>query len=243
MEALLTKELTEDQVRKLRKYEREKRIRAFQIVFEMHKETIGEWEITDYQDAGENWRKVSKLKCECGRTLRYRYTVTNRNTAEIINFGINHLKEHTNFSDDVLREINKQLNAARKEVEEIELRLKEDWKLDIEIPETVIIPDSIKRMLNDGLPLSKSDESHLSSLLQDAYNEKWETSTTTTKDIEDLDRNYTIKRVAPKSGFYDLWEHEQQFMNDMLYLGVGSAMIIAEQLRKSINQYIMQTFI
>lgn len=245
------KELTEDQIKKLQRYEREKRIQAFRIAFDRYKETIGEWEMTDYQDAGENWRTDSKLKCECGRTLRYQYTVTNQISGEILSFGINHLKGHTQFSDNVIREINKQLTVAEKAVNEIEERLLENWTFDMVIPEEVIIPDDIKRMLEDGLPLSSSEESRLSKLIQTVQREKWEKereSLFTERLNRQLDNktnpitdNALIdginKRHDPSSGPFELWEHEMEFVNEMLFAGVGSAMIIAEELHQA-NQYL-----
>lgn len=243
-------ELTEDQVKKLRRYEREKRIQAFRIAFERYKETMGEWEMTDYQDAGENWRTESMLKCECGRTLRYQYTVTNRNTAEVLSFGISHLKGHTNFSDNVIREINKQLTIAEKAISEIEERLLENWTFSIEIPEGVIAPDDIKGMLEDGLPLSKSDESRLLKLIQTAQRDKWkeeresyfneqlnrQLKDDSNRNPKDLAKNGKVKRPDPNTGPFDLWEHEMEFVNEMLFAGVGSAMIISEELHRA-NQY------
>src|SRR5690625_5000656 len=141
----MTMELIQsEKIEKLKEYEKKRRMDAFRIVFERYKETIGEWEITDYKDAGADWRTTSELKCECGRLLRYQYTVINRNTAEILHFGIKHLKLHTSLTDEPIREIQLRLSAVDKSIEEIEERLNEDWVLHMEVPDEVIIPDEIK---------------------------------------------------------------------------------------------------
>lgn len=249
---LLGNKLTTEQIMMLKKYEREKRMQAFQKTFEMYKETIGDWELTDFKDAGENWRTESKLKCECGRILRYQYTVTNRNTAEILSFGIDHLKGHTNFSNNVIREINKHLRAAEKDINEVKERLIQNWTLDMEIPNELVLPDTLKKLLEEGLPLSRAEESHLTKLIQTAKSEKWERerkdffadrmnriseAASTVIHENEKKTQGKIKRIDPTSGPFDLWEHEMAFVDDMLAYGVGSAMIISEELHAS-NYYI-----
>ena len=87
-----TDSLADVHKKKVAKYQKKKKMEAFQRALGEYRETIGDWNLTDFQDAGANWRETSTLKCDCGKKLRYQYTVTNQLTAEKHNFGIDHLK-------------------------------------------------------------------------------------------------------------------------------------------------------
>lgn len=242
---LLERKLTNAQEVKLKKYSREKRMMAFQKIIEKYRDTIGEWELTDYKDAGANWKSESTLKCMCGKTLRYQYTVTNQKTAEILTFGITHLKGHTKFSDEVIRDINKQIRIADKAIDEMEERLLNDWKFNMEVPADVILPENIKKLLEEGMPLSRIEENDLIKLLQEAERVKWKrgridnsngqthrdtmTGLSLLKDV-DSEAKGKITRIEPGNGPFELWTHEQKIVEDMLYSSVGSAMLIAEEL-------------
>src|SRR5699024_8400576 len=64
-----------------------------------------EWEFIHYEDAGKHWRKNSSLYCECGRKLRYQYTLRNKTTGLMKCFGLNHLTEHTGIQPEYARQI------------------------------------------------------------------------------------------------------------------------------------------
>lgn len=245
---LLENKLTNAQAVKLKKYAREKQMLAFQKTLEKYRDTIGDWELTDYKDAGANWKSESTLKCMCGKTLRYQYTVTNQKTAEILTFGITHLKGHTKFSDEVIRDINKQIRIANKAVHEMEERLLNDWKLNMEVPADVILPENITKLLEEGMPLSRIEENELIRLIQEAERVKWkrgridnsngQTNRDARTDLallkdEDCEAKGKIKRIEPGNGPFELWPHEQEFVEDMLYSSVGSAMLIAVELHST----------
>jgi len=238
--AFATEELTEVQMKKFMAFQKKTKIEAFQLALAEYRDAIGEWDMTDFQDAGTDWRETSTLKCDCGRILRYQYTVTNRLTAEIHNFGIHHLQAETGFSDQAIRGIGKYLNAADREIEEVEQRLKENWSLRFDIPESLEIPDELRSTLNDGLPLSKRGEEQLVKLVIDAQRQEWRSLPPQDKPIAEYESKSlnlfgeldTTNDTRP-SGPFDLKESEKAFVIGMLKSGVGSSMVIAEELHKA----------
>ncbi|MBO0603740.1 hypothetical protein I2483_18920 [Sporosarcina sp. E16_3] len=238
--ALVTEELTEVQMKKLLGFQKKKKIEAFQLALAEYRDAIGEWDMTNFQDAGPRWREIGALKCDCGKVLRYQYTVTNRLTAEIHNFGIYHLQAETGFSDQVIRGIGKYLNAADREIEEVEQRLKENWRLTFEIPESLELPDELRSTLNDGLPLSKREEKQLSHLVFEAQRQEWRSlppqrmpiSEYERKSINlfgELDFTNDTKPIGP----FDLKESEKAFVIGMLESGCSSSMVIAGELHNA----------
>ncbi len=235
-----TDSLTEVHKKKVAKYQRKKKMEAFQRALGEYRETIGDWNLTDFQDAGTNWKETSTLKCDCGKKLRYQYTVTNQSTAEKHNFGIHHLKAETGFSDKVIGGIKRYLNAAEREIEEVEQRLLDNWTLNIQIPDSLELPDELRSTLDDGLPLSKKEEALLSDLVMQAQRKEWtsnhsqkivinEYETQPVNIFGELDTMFEAKRNGP----FDLTDSEKAFVEGMLQSGFGSTMVIAEELHKA----------
>ncbi|WP_318617095.1 DUF3895 domain-containing protein [Sporosarcina sp. YIM B06819] len=235
-----TDSLTEVHKKKVAKYQRKKKMEAFQRALGEYRETIGDWNLTDFRDAGTNWRETSTLKCDCGKKLRYQYTVTNQSTAEIHNFGIHHLKAETGFSDKVIGGIKRHLNAAEREIEEVEQRLLDNWTLTIQIPDSLELPDELRSTFDEGLPLSKKEEALLSDLVMQAQRKEWASNRSQrivekeyhTKPVNifgELDTMYGAKCNGP----FELTDSEKAFVEGMLQSGIGSAMVITEELHKA----------
>lgn len=238
--AFATGELTDVQMKKLLAFQKKKKIDAFQLALAEYRDAIGEWDVTDFQDAGPRWREIGTLTCDCGRVLRYQYTVTNRLTAEIHNFGILHLQAETGFSDQAIRGIGKYLNAADREIEEVEQRLKENWRLTFDIPESVELPDELRSTLNDGLPLSKRGEEQLIHLVIQAQRQEWRSLPPQRMPISEYESEslnlfgeLDTTNDTRASGPFDLKESEKEYVIGMLNSGCSSSMVIAEELHKA----------
>lgn len=118
---------------------------------------IDQWAFIDYKDAGDEWRETSRLYCECGRKLRYQYTLANKQTGLRKSFGLNHLTEHTGIPPELARQIVKELNVLMSDKNEIIQKWITGWTLQSEgitrLPPEDHIPKSILRHLRVHMPL------------------------------------------------------------------------------------------
>ncbi|KRL14654.1 hypothetical protein [Schleiferilactobacillus perolens] len=80
-----------------------------------------------YQD-GEHFEFVDmiddpgrklKLRCECGRPLRYQYILKDTETGRILKLGSTHFAQHTNIAPSLIREINKGVKRINLTLDEI----------------------------------------------------------------------------------------------------------------------------
>jgi len=125
------------------------------------KGTVGvndmEWELIDYQDGGIGWDKHKNLKCECGKTLRYQYTVKNLETGVVRKFGINHFIEHTGISPELAKAIVKGWENIDYEMDELLVKMEENWLLEEVINPSLVelidTPKDIQEHFNVGVPL------------------------------------------------------------------------------------------
>lgn len=163
LDAQIEKHLLEKQAVSLELFMERGRKRAFEEVLGKYKagnssgQIADEWEFIRYEDAGKYWRKTSSLYCECGRKLRYQYTLRNKMTGLIKCFGLNHLTEHTGIQPEYARQIVKKLTNLEKERKEIAKKWINHWTLESaginELPSDDKIPEDISWHLNHKVPL------------------------------------------------------------------------------------------
>ncbi|EPY09947.1 Protein of unknown function [Paenibacillus sp. cl6col] len=111
---------------------------------------LDDWIYTGYKDAGT----ISpELRCECGRSLRYQHEVKNRKTGEIKKFGIEHLKEHLGIDAAIVATIKKGFEAIDYELDEILLKIANDWQPAPDAYSVADLPEQLQRQLSLGLPL------------------------------------------------------------------------------------------
>jgi len=111
---------------------------------------LDDWIYTGYKDAGT----ISpELRCECGRSLRYQHEVKNRKTGEIKKFGIEHLKEHLGIDAAIVTTIKKGFEAIDYELDEILLKIANDWRPAPDAYSVADLPEQLQRQLSVGLPL------------------------------------------------------------------------------------------
>lgn len=134
--------------------------------YEDIEQLVDDWIYLEYKDAGY---VSDQLKCECGRSLRYQHTVQNKNTAEILRFGITHLELHTGIDATIVTQIKNGFNAIDFELDEVLHKYKIHWDIRDEmgvIPAGVEIPEDIKEHLQLGLPLLDRQISRLQRIVR-----------------------------------------------------------------------------
>lgn len=126
---------------------------------------LEDWILIDFIDAGF---VTSALKCECGRSLRYQYIVENKKTKERLKFGRDHFEMHTGIDAAIVKEILKGFDAIDLELDEILIKITENWDLKkiIQIPEDFQIPLDIQEHLELELPLLYKQLNRLRSLIE-----------------------------------------------------------------------------
>lgn len=123
-----------------------------------------EWRLINYEDS---LMVNPNTRCECGRPLRYRYTVENINTKKTYKLGIVHLQDHTGMSPELVKAITQGLKKIDLERDEILTKVIDHWKMPFPIPSNLEIPSDILNQLEIGLPLLERQVLKLSILLLD----------------------------------------------------------------------------
>lgn len=109
-----------------------------------------DWVLLDYEDS---LVINPETRCECGRALRYRYTVLHKSTNTIYRLGAVHFEQHTGLSPELVRLIKKGIAQINLERTEILSKVIEKWTLDFDIPSAVEVPRDMERQLSVNLPL------------------------------------------------------------------------------------------
>lgn len=113
-------------------------------------ESMLDWTLLNYE---VNLSGNPDIRCECGRQLKYRYTVLHKETGRIYKLGIIHFKEHTGLEPEMVRLVVKGLKEIDLERDEILSKVIDNWELPLNIPAGVEIPDDISEQLRVKLPL------------------------------------------------------------------------------------------
>lgn len=124
------------------------------------------WEFYDYQDAGPHWQRISTLRCECGKQLRYQLSVRNKQTGVILRFGETHFAEHMQLPPRVVQAIKSGItDAVDYELDQLLKKIETKWKLPFTIPDEFELPKDIEAHLTLGLPLLERQMTRLWQLL------------------------------------------------------------------------------
>lgn len=113
-------------------------------------EKLLEWILVDFED---NFKVNSECRCECGRPLRYRYTVRHKSTGKIYKLGSVHFEQHTGLAPETVMLIAKGLQKIDLERDEILDKVSANWNLPIDLPDGFQLPKDILEQLKVGLPL------------------------------------------------------------------------------------------
>lgn len=108
------------------------------------------WELIEVEDAGT----VSKsLRCECGKALRYRYTVRNRETGVLYRLGHEHLQQYTSLDAQTVKAVIKGLKKIDLERDEILDKILDQWQMPFKLHSKLPLPEEVKQLLALDLPL------------------------------------------------------------------------------------------
>ena len=121
-----------------------------------------EWQLIDYEDS---LVVNPNTRCECGRALRYRYTVENVKTKKTYKLGIVHLQDHTGLSPALVKAIMQGLQQIDLERDEILTKVIDHWTLPFLIPSNIEVPADILNQLEVELPLLERQVAKLMKLI------------------------------------------------------------------------------
>jgi len=121
-------------------------------------ENLLDWILIDYEDF---LTVKSEIRCECGRPLRYRYTILHKPYGKKYTLGITHLEDHIKLSPEIVRLISSGLQKIDLERDEILTKIKDNWKLSFDIPIDFEIPKDMQDQLRVNLPLLDRQEERL----------------------------------------------------------------------------------
>ncbi|GFZ29762.1 hypothetical protein CSC2_02880 [Clostridium zeae] len=124
-----------------------------------------DWVLLEYEEADS---KTGEMRCECGRALKYRYTIKHMGTGKVYRLGIVHLGQHTGLDLELVRQVRQGLNRIDLEKDEILLKMLNGWKLSFKIPNDIELPKDIELQMNIGLPLLTSQEKRLKKIINKA---------------------------------------------------------------------------
>jgi hypothetical protein len=133
-------------------------------------ERLLDWVLLDYEDS---LTINPNTRCQCGKALRYRYTVLDKKTGQVYKLGKVHFAQHTGLSPEMVRLIMKGLKEIDLEREEILSKVISAWSLSIFIPSELDIPKDIQEQLQVKLPLLDRQESRLWNLVKKYYSDKY----------------------------------------------------------------------
>lgn len=113
-------------------------------------ERLLDWVLLDYEDS---LTINPNTRCECGRALRYRYTVLHKETGRVYKLGRVHFEQHTGLDSETVRLIMKGLREIDTERADILSKVISKWTLPFVIPLDLEIPKDMTEQLRVNLPL------------------------------------------------------------------------------------------
>jgi hypothetical protein len=113
-------------------------------------DSLLDWVLLDYEDS---LTINPDTRCECGRALRYRYTILHKETGKIYKLGRVHFQEHTGLDPETVRLVMKGIKEIDTEREDILSKVISGWTLPFVIPLDLEVPKDMQEQLRVNLPL------------------------------------------------------------------------------------------
>lgn len=121
-----------------------------------------EWVLLNYED---HLTVNKNIRCECGRALRYRYTVLHKKTGMIYKLGKVHFEQHTGLTPEMVRLITNGIKEIDLERSEILTKIIDGYAMPFKIPSDFGIPKDMIDQINLDLPLLDRQEIRLNKLI------------------------------------------------------------------------------
>ena len=187
-------------------------------------EILDGWMLADYIDNGT---VNSDTRCECGAPLRYQYIVKHTRTHEVKRLGIEHFKEHTNFSPELIKLIKKGLTEIDYELDELLLKIDMKWLNDEQIREyPQKVPNDIQKHLQQKLPLLNRHINRLSAIIDDERKKEFFSSDTRKK--EEQTSLFEADPVQDQKSPTDLTEEEQAILLAYVKSGISDSLYLTQ---------------
>jgi hypothetical protein len=133
-------------------------------------ETLLDWILLDYEDS---LTINPETRCECGRALRYRYTVLHKETGKVYRLGRVHFEQHTGLEPETVRLIMKGIKQIDTERADILSKVISKWKLPFVIPMDLQLPKDMQEQLRVKLPLLDRQLIRLDMMIRKHYSDKY----------------------------------------------------------------------
>jgi hypothetical protein len=132
-------------------------------------ETLLDWVLLDYEDS---LTINPDTRCECGRALRYRYTILHKETGKIYKLGRVHFEQHTGLDPETVRLVMKGFKEIDTERAEILSKVISKWTLPFVIPLDLSVPKDMQEQLRVNLPLLNRQLYRLDMMIRQYYSDK-----------------------------------------------------------------------
>jgi hypothetical protein len=132
-------------------------------------ETLLDWVLLDYEDS---LTLNPDTRCECGRALRYRYTILHKETGKIYKLGRVHFEQHTGLDAETVRLVMKGFKEIDTERAEILSKVISKWTLPFVIPLDLSVPKDMQEQLRVNLPLLNRQLYRLDMMIRQYYSDK-----------------------------------------------------------------------
>lgn len=133
-------------------------------------ETLLDWILLDYEDS---LTINPETRCECGRALRYRYTVLHKDTGKVYRLGRVHFEQHIGLEPETVRLIMKGIKEIDTERADILSKVILKWKLPFTIPLDLEVPRNMQEQLRVNLPLLDRQLVRLDMMIRKYYSDKY----------------------------------------------------------------------
>ncbi len=139
---------------------------------EEKRNSVDDWELMEILDGGKGNKP---FKCECGKSLRFQYTVYHPSKNKTYHLGSTCIEHYTGLQADVVRDIKKgilQINTKRDEIL-LKIQANQSTNLDRFRKKGVVIPEAISMQVEIGIPLLDNQIIYLQQKLEEIEWQQW----------------------------------------------------------------------
>jgi len=140
---------------------------------------VGGWVLTSYEDRG-----TRDMKCECGRSIRHVYYVTNMELQEDLILGSTCIQLYTKLDANTIALLKRGMERIDLERDEILRKIESGWRLPFHVPDNIEIPLDIQDHLVLNVPLLDRQVARLQMFINNYLHEKAHKDSRFKKDLD-----------------------------------------------------------